>query len=135
VQRKTRTLIEDFNSLYSKEGKHTMKELCLLSRLGATITAALMLENSFGPVPKVKDIAANAEDHIIEELHDAEQKYLDYIKTQDPTLLNMAKGELRHAAYYMAQAKMSSDEGLRQRLKDYQNWYANIESKLSHNPM
>ena len=135
MQRKTRILIDDFNSIYAKEGKHTWKEMKYMADLASVISCAMLIENAcvcHHGNPKHVD---TMEDKILEELHDAEQKYLDYIKTQDQTLLNMAKGELRHAAYYISQAKMSADPGLIQRLKDYQQWYNSIESKLSHNPM
>lgn len=134
MQDKLTTLIEDYEQLYSRIPADASKikpaHVRTLADLASVITAQLAIKQLPGTQTLNNKVALSLEDSIVDELSGAESKYLEYIKHQDPTLLNMAKDELRHASYYLSQAKMSHDHGLLQRLKDYQAWYTQIESKF-----
>ena len=59
-------------------------------------------------------------DEIVDELDSAEAKYAEYRKSGEHPLLEMARDELRHAAFYLGRARMSPDVELRERLPAYQ---------------
>ena len=135
MQEKLATLIEDFEKMYSKVPSQADRikpaHVRVLADLGSVISTAIMLKTIDEKDRMKNKIDYSVEDSIVEELNGAEQKYMEYIKHQDPVLLNMAKDELKHASYYLSQAKMSHDHDLIQRLKDYHSWYSQIEGKLN----
>jgi len=135
MQEKLTTLIEDFNNIFDKIPAEADRlkpaHVRVLADLGSVISTALMIKHLPGTETLNKQKHNTLEDNIVDELSSAESKYMEFIKHQDPTLLNMAKDELRHAAYYLSQAKMSPDHDLQQRLKDYSAWYTQIEGKLT----
>lgn len=135
MQEKISTLIDDFEHWFeripSEASKIKPSHIRVLADLGSVISAKLMLKTLPGTQTLNAKNEHNLEHNIIDELSGAEAKFLEYIKHQDPTLLNMARDELRHATYYLSQAKMSPDHDLQQRLKDYQAWYQALENKLN----
>jgi len=141
MQEKITTLIDDFQQMFARIPNEADRikpaHVRVLADLGSVIATELLLKHL--PAGKTETWKSNnkteysLEDSIVEEITGAEQKFMEYMKHQDPTLLNMAKDELRHAAYYLSQAKMTHDQGLLQRLKDYQVWYNNVEEKLNKN--
>jgi hypothetical protein len=70
-------------------------------------------------------------DDITEELQSAEMKYNDYLKSNDTTMLEMARQELGHANYYINKAKMSPDMELRRKIPQYEKKYQEIAAKLN----
>jgi len=68
---------------------------------------------------------------IEEELASAHEKYLEYQKSRDATMLEMARQELNHANYYINKAKMSPDMALREKVPEYQKRYDELAIKLN----
>ena len=134
MQEKLTTLIDEFEKIYERipESNHRLKpsHIRTLADLSSVIAVKLLLNQLSGQSAHNK-ANHSVEESIVDELSGAESKYLEYIKNQDPSALNMARDELRHASYYLTQAKMSHDAGLQQRLKDYHAWYSNIETKIN----
>jgi len=137
MQEKLTTLIDDFEEMFEKlpgeADRLKPAHVRVLADLGSVISTALMIKQLPGAQTLNNKTCHSLEDCIVDELSGADQKYMEYIKHQDPALLNMAKDELRHAAYYLSQAKMSPDHDLQQRLKEYHAWYGQIEGKLNKN--
>ena len=69
-------------------------------------------------------------DNIIDELESAEEKYRQYQRSKDPIMLEIARDELRHGAYYLNHAKMSTDAKLREKLPEYQIIYDRLEKEI-----
>ena len=70
-------------------------------------------------------------DEIADELRSAEEKYAEYQKSNDTTMLEMARQELNHANYYINKAKMSPDMKLREKVPEYEKRYAEIAKKIN----
>jgi len=70
-------------------------------------------------------------DNIADELMSAKEKYEAYLKSNDSTMLEMARQELQHALYYLNQAKMSPDMELRKKVPGYQKEYDEFALKLN----
>ena len=68
---------------------------------------------------------------IEEELSSAAEKYAEFQKTGDHTMLNMSREELKHASYYINQAKMSGDANMRKNLSDYEKRYKELAAKIN----
>ena len=70
-------------------------------------------------------------DEIADELRSAEEKYTEYQKSNDTTMLEMSRQELNHANYYINKAKMSPDMELRKKVPEYQKQYDELAKKLN----
>ena len=70
-------------------------------------------------------------DEIADELRGAEEKYGEYLKSNDTTMLEMARDEAKHANFYINRAKMSPDIKLREKLPEYEKRYAEIAKKVN----
>ena len=70
-------------------------------------------------------------DDIADELRSAEEKYAEYQKSNDTTMLEMSRQELGHANYYINKAKMSPDMELRKKVPEYQKQYDDLAKKLN----
>jgi len=70
-------------------------------------------------------------DDIADELMSAKEKYEAYLKSNDTTMLEMARQELQHASYYLNHAKMSPDMELRKKIPEYQKEYDALALKLN----
>ena len=68
---------------------------------------------------------------IEEELASAAEKYAEYQKTGDQTMLNMSREELKHASYYINQAKMSGGANIRKNLPEYEKRYRELSAKIN----
>lgn len=70
-------------------------------------------------------------DEIADELRSAREKYDAYLKSNDSTMLEMARNELQHALYYLNHAKMSPDMELRKKVPAYQKEFDTLALKLN----
>lgn len=71
------------------------------------------------------------QDHIQDELMSAEEYLHKYMEDKDITLKQMVKDELKHADYFIKQAKMLVKSGDEQvKIQRYVNWYNDILEKL-----
>ena len=70
-------------------------------------------------------------DEIADELRSAEEKYAEYQKSNDTTMLEMARDEAKHANYYINRAKMSPDIKLREKLPEYEKRFSEIAKKVN----
>ena len=70
-------------------------------------------------------------DEIADELRSAEEKYAEYQKTRDTTMLEMARDEAKHANFYINRAKMSPDMKLREKVPEYEKRYAEIAKMVN----
>ena len=70
-------------------------------------------------------------DDIADELRSAKEKYEAFLKSNDTTMLEMARQELNHANYYINHAKMSPDMELRKKVPMYQKEYDQLALKLN----
>lgn len=74
----------------------------------------------------------SVKDHIQDELMSAEEYYEKWENSKDPTLKQMAKDELRHADYFIKQARMMAKNVEQQaKLQKYINWYNGIVERIS----
>lgn len=74
----------------------------------------------------------HVKDHIQDELMSAEEYYEKWEDEKDPTLKQMAKDELRHADYFIKQARMMAKNVEQQaKLQKYINWYNGILERIS----
>ena len=80
-----------------------------------------------------KDLNADIgwKDDIADELRSAKEKYDAFLKSNDATMLEMARQELNHANYYINHAKMSTDMELRKKIPSYQKEYDQLSLKLN----
>lgn len=74
----------------------------------------------------------HVKDHIQDELMSAEEYYEKWEDEKDPTLKQMTKDELRHADYFIKQARMMAKNVEQQaKLQKYINWYNGILERIS----
>jgi hypothetical protein len=97
-------------------------ELRIAADVASILTAACLLEKA--------EYREEKKNHIKDELMDAEDKYGLYIETKDPAVLDMARDELRHAAYYMAHAQAVQDPHALQHMARYQEWYERLAQRI-----
>jgi hypothetical protein len=108
----------------------TPQSIRVLADIASIMTAACHLSEA-GPL-KAEAVPQTAvwKDDIQDEMDSAEEKYRQYRQSEDPSMLEMARDELRHAAYYLNHAKMSPDMKLKERLPEYQDRYDKLEMKI-----
>ena len=113
--------------------KLTIASLDVPSKVGAIYSALCHYVDR----PHEHKIEARIMDHeswkndIIDELESAEEKYRQYMQSNDPVMLDMSRDELRHASYYLNHAKMSTDAKLREKLPEYQATFDRLEKMIS----
>jgi hypothetical protein len=108
------------------EGRLSWESIKPLADVAAILSAAYHLD-----MDSDQPETGSWTDDIAEELQSAETKYNDYLKSNDTTMLEMARQELGHANYYINKAKMSPDMELRKKIPQYEKKYQEISAKLN----
>ena len=105
----------------------TQADLNAINWLGATA----MVVSAADHLGILKHDMRRHANEIEEELASAAEKYAEYQKTNDQTMLNMSREELKHASYYINQAKMTGDANIRKHLSEYEKRYRELAAKIN----
>lgn len=127
IEDKKSKLIKELNDMTDKymSDRYTVNDIMVMGALADTIYILRKLEDDD------KDIAEDEVDDIEDEMMGAENYYDKFITTREPQYKLMARDELKHADFFINEAKKMAKTPIElEKLQRYVDWHNQLSSKL-----
>lgn len=116
--------LEDMTNKYISD-RYTANDIMLMGALADTIYILRKLEDDD------EDVAEDEVDDIEDEMMGAENYYDKFIITREPQYKLMARDELKHANFFINEAKKTAKTPIElEKLQRYVDWHNQLSSKL-----